>query len=613
MKITKSIIEALAGIMAQPVNQHSSHGNVLDEAWSTSSVAPWEHVQNARSTAARARTQADNAKHPDDKKVYHKDAKDWDKIASHISTGNSAKAAKHWHKMDTAAKEGGARRLIKHLERHLTEEELDEAKSLESYKKLHAQEHEGGQGTTKSYAAMKKIELEVKKHYGSKGVDAVHASTEAHAMGAGPGRLREEELDEITKPGRFNPDGSYVYGRMYTDTKGTTHDDEGNSETLAQAHAFREKTRKMNAAPKTKHYHTVPFKDKEHAKGEGMKWDKDKGKWYHMDAGKSTTSKFKKLKEEVELVDESKLSDRPDANAKDNTNKTQGMYSGGAAKKERHRFAIDTGSALPDHFHLNVTSSSKENAKLAAIAHMRKQGKKVVSITHHSQLALKEDDHLSEEEKKKSGFDHRKAAQAGIIHPDAHQHAKAGQDHDFYSRKNGDKLTGKVHFSTKDRVIFKVGKSHEKDHGTHQEFKVGSTYDRMNEEGVEIDDVLIEGHKDRAAADVQLAAIDKKHPLGKHSVVQGRRSGAWHVVRHTSGGMHIVEDWKSWLPDSYPGQEKFTPKYAEAQKNVTEGDESEADYQAYLKSPEYQKSLKDALAKKKAKTSTIKNLVKKPK
>ena len=35
-----------------------------------------------------------------------------------------------------------------------------------------------------------------------------------------------------------------------------------------------------------------------------MKWDKEKTKWYHTDAGKSATSKFKKLHEEEEQLDE---------------------------------------------------------------------------------------------------------------------------------------------------------------------------------------------------------------------------------------------------------------------------------------------------------------------
>jgi hypothetical protein len=52
---------------------------------------------------------------------------------------------------------------------------------------------------------------------------------------------------------------------------------------------------------------------------------------------------------------------------------------------------------------------------------------------------------------------------------------------------------------------------------------------------------LGEEYKTKEQADKAMAGHDAKHPNAKHTVIQGRRTGAWHVVRHTSGGMHVVE------------------------------------------------------------------------
>lgn len=55
-----------------------------------------------------------------------------------------------------------------------------------------------------------------------------------------------------------------------------------------------------------KHYHKVPFAQKDDAKKEGMRWDSGAKKWYHTSASASKASKFQK--EEVELVSELKKS-----------------------------------------------------------------------------------------------------------------------------------------------------------------------------------------------------------------------------------------------------------------------------------------------------------------
>lgn len=55
-----------------------------------------------------------------------------------------------------------------------------------------------------------------------------------------------------------------------------------------------------------KHYHKVPFAQKDDAKKEGMRWDSGAKKWYHSTASASKASKFQR--EEVEVVSELKKS-----------------------------------------------------------------------------------------------------------------------------------------------------------------------------------------------------------------------------------------------------------------------------------------------------------------
>lgn len=54
---------------------------------------------------------------------------------------------------------------------------------------------------------------------------------------------------------------------------------------------------RRRALPQEKYYHKVSFKDKEHAKAEGMKWDPNVKKWYHTDKYKTMNSRFEKLDE----------------------------------------------------------------------------------------------------------------------------------------------------------------------------------------------------------------------------------------------------------------------------------------------------------------------------
>ena len=47
---------------------------------------------------------------------------------------------------------------------------------------------------------------------------------------------------------------------------------------------------------------------------------------------------------------------------------------------------------------------------------------------------------------------------------------------------------------------------------------------------------------DRGAAERRMADLKRRNPNATYTVTQGKKSGKWHVVHHTSGGMRMVED-----------------------------------------------------------------------
>lgn len=109
-------------------------------------------------------------------------------------------------------------------------------------------------------------------------------------------------------------------GRMYTDENGNMHDDEGNVDHKDKwVHV---PSRASNGKPMyakssvPKIYHSVHFSEKDKAKGEGMRWDPDKKKWYHTDSVKSGSSAFPKLEESVALEESLETGDHVKNNDK---------------------------------------------------------------------------------------------------------------------------------------------------------------------------------------------------------------------------------------------------------------------------------------------------------
>jgi hypothetical protein len=103
----------------------------------------------------------------------------------------------------------------------------------------------------------------------------------------------ESELDESRYIGRGVP------YRGIGGARGR-EDDEGWERTAKEDEEWNRK-QKHTTQPSEKIYHKVPFKQKDEAKAEGMRFDGDKKKWYHSSAEKSNNSKFQK--EEVQKAD----------------------------------------------------------------------------------------------------------------------------------------------------------------------------------------------------------------------------------------------------------------------------------------------------------------------
>ena len=619
MNISKSLLEAAAKIAAQPVNQHSSRGNyVLSEEHLAEDKVTVVHKGDGghhRITVGTIKVGPHAGKHFVDAKFDT--SNDPHKPSGHGSTkslanyvhkgnGTAEKRSKLHNALVAAHKTGDKKKVLAAVKEHgyshhnwqLHEsEQLDEANSYaseaaakavaQSLSKKHAdagfshgKHPEGGYKVThstihgKELSKMiadlgdKKLHEEMtddqkahaehivkslksdaegfKKRYGVDWEGVMYATANKMAM--------KEDVDtevmEILGEARYGHLArGESSGRHYKDEHGVTWDDEGHSDhghinwgRGPQPHLHRgDQARKHFTKPAaTKHYHEVPYAKKEDAKREGMKWHAEKKKWYHTDAAKSATSKFKKLHEE-ELSEE--LRERLAANAAENKDRTPiaGVDKTKKTEDKRglHRVAVTVSD--PNHpavsqrketvqKFVKVRAGGRFEAEGNARRHYQKQGYKVHDVNHHSEI--------------------------------------------------------------KEEV-----------------------------EGVLTSELFTEEHATREAAQKRLEAIEKKHPLAKHSVIQGRRTGKWHIVRHTSGGMHVVEgyepefdeliedcgldskgDWQSYKSkadkkksdgiDDDGGDKK-------AKDNIKEGDESEADYQAYLK------SLKDKKDKTK---STIKSV-----
>jgi hypothetical protein len=358
-------------------------------------------------------------------------------------------------------------------------------------------------------------------------------------------------------------------GRHYTDAHGVRHDDEGYSSD-GNGPADRREREMHKAAPKpaaTKHYHEVPYAKKEDAKAEGMKWHAEKKKWYHTDAAKSATSKFKKLHEDAEQLDEAAITVRD--NLGDKTTLT-----GKKVGKNPHGYTVHAGST---RYHrtggsgkahnvwvmhgdklIASHSTNDEHVHKKAIAHAKTSShfwshhephKDFYLHNHDEPKLVKEgtEDELNEELRERlaanaaANKDRVPVATGDGVKIKTHRVGVSVSDpnHEMASKRKEQQLRFIRVKSSSPTHAISAAKEHYKKHGynVHDAYHHSTLDEALQEDFLEEEN----GHATRKAAEGRLEALEKKHPLAKHSVIQGRRTGRWHVVRHTSVGQHIVE------------------------------------------------------------------------
>jgi hypothetical protein len=125
-------------------------------------------------------------------------------------------------------------------------------------------------------------------------------------------------------------------------------DDEGNVEHGSNGAAWqkswysrkRPSSHSSNAPSNTtqKIYHNVPFKQKDQAKAEGMRFDGEKKKWYHTSDQNSKKSAFPKL-QESHLEEKLSVSDGVSAWIKDFVHSDDSRFEG-KSKEERRQMAL---------------------------------------------------------------------------------------------------------------------------------------------------------------------------------------------------------------------------------------------------------------------------------
>lgn len=490
MKISKSLMAASLLALSQPVNQHSSRGNSLVES-NSSFVVRGKWGDKAKFTGKQVGKTKQGytihagkshdlriGKHGDSHHVW---VMDGDKLHANHSTNDSAE-----HKM-----------AISHAK--TTDRFWDDKEKHKAFHLRHQDE---------------------------------------------PRVIKEDE--ELEETAKWDPHVGYVGGasdEFDVDHKGRAVHGYKVSKT---GHNERVKP---YVSGKVKHYHTVPYKDKEHAKGEGMKWDSEKKKWYHQDAGKSATSKFKKLNEE-QHIKESKA----DHHALLSHIKSAGYEVTGehdASKDPKYKDSKDhrvwlrhkdgrphDSDKMREHMHDKFQAFG---GKIDGGYRLRgKHGnvKWSLSSLHHSA-----DGHVMLTTYPKKLHEEDEQIDESWIHVKSHdeflKHVKANHP-DATHVHHDNKISQAVVGPRKNPVghwddelgVGRVRKTH------------------LGEDEMQPDFELVEEHSTEEQAREAMAKHEKKHPNAKHTVMQGRRTGKWHVVRHTSGGMHIIEG-KDGFPDHH--------------------------------------------------------------
>lgn len=185
------------------------------------------------------------------------------------------------------------------------------------------------------------VKAKTTKHANDKAIKMMHTKFPDHTyhgVKIASEKSANESLDEYEIVKVYNPKtGRHEYV-----------DDEGNVEHGSNGAAWqkswysrkRPSSHSSNAPSNTtqKIYHNVPFKQKDQAKAEGMRFDGEKKKWYHTSDQNSKKSAFPKL-QESHLEEKLSVSDGVSAWIKDFVHSDDSRFEG-KSKEERRQMAL---------------------------------------------------------------------------------------------------------------------------------------------------------------------------------------------------------------------------------------------------------------------------------
>lgn len=150
--------------------------------------------------------------------------------------------------------------------------------------------------------------------------------------------FEEEDLNEYEIVKRYNPKTGK---HEYVDDEGNVMHGSGGASWQKSWYSRKRPSDYSSSTPSStsqKIYHNVPFKQKDQAKAEGMRFDGEKKKWYHTNGEKSKKSAFPKLQESY-LEEKLSVSDGISTWIKDFVHSDDSRFEG-KSKEERRQMAM---------------------------------------------------------------------------------------------------------------------------------------------------------------------------------------------------------------------------------------------------------------------------------
>lgn len=199
--------------------------------------------------------------------------------------------------------------------------------------------------------------------------------------------FEEEDLNEYEIVKRYNPKTGK---HEYVDDEGNVMHGSGGASWQKSWYSRKRPSDYSSSTPSStsqKIYHNVPFKQKDQAKAEGMRFDGEKKKWYHTNGEKSKKSAFPKLQESY-LEEKLSVSDGISTWIKDFVHSDDSRFEG-KSKEERRQMAMaafyaakkgeSTNEDVQDNdegeYYVEKGGETKHTKRSSNLFHKSKEGK----------------------------------------------------------------------------------------------------------------------------------------------------------------------------------------------------------------------------------------------